>query len=73
MDRRASRKKQIPHEKRLCHRCHGTGRAPCAICGGSGEVAKGTDATGRPKFGRCEGCLGTRTARCPTCGGERFI
>ena len=32
---------QSPDMKRRCHRCHGTGRVPCTICGGKGEVPRG--------------------------------
>ena len=43
MERHSSKKKTAPQVKRPCHRCHGTGRAQCDICGGSGMVAKGKD------------------------------
>ena len=73
MEQSTSKKKTAPQVKRPCHRCHGTGRAQCEICGGSGQVAKGKDGMGRSQFGRCDGCMGTKTARCRTCGGERFV
>ncbi|SMC12344.1 hypothetical protein ROA7745_02169 [Roseovarius aestuarii] len=65
--------KQTPPIKRRCHRCHGSGRAPCEICGGKGEVPQGKDAYGNQKTGRCSGCFGSRTRRCATCNGEGFF
>ena len=59
--------------KRRCHRCHGSGRAPCQICNGSGQVLIGTDGQGKPRFDRCSGCFGVRTKRCTACGGEGFM
>lgn len=72
MENHTPRKKQMQHVKRKCHRCHGSGRAPCQICGGSGQVAQGRDDRGGPKFGRCEGCFGTKTRRCLMCSGTGF-
>lgn len=68
--KRAPKKAPMPHFKRQCIRCHGTGRAPCQICGGSGQVLSGVDITGMPRFGSCAGCMGTKLSRCPSCGGE---
>ncbi len=56
--------------KRRCHRCHGSGRAPCPICSGRGEVMQGTDVNGAPIFGQCEGCYGLKHVRCAHCSGE---
>ncbi len=56
-----------------CHRCSGTGFAPCRICGGAGKSMAGADLNGHPVFTRCEGCLGRRTSRCPQCHGQLFI
>jgi len=72
MKKHSARQNQVPHVKRRCHRCHGTGRAPCQICGGTGRVLKGTDINGYPQFQRCEGCFGNKTTRCSACGGEGF-
>ncbi len=66
-------KKQETPVRRRCHRCHGSGRAPCQICRGTGQVVTGTDARGRQTFDRCGGCFGVKTTRCPTCGGEGFL
>jgi hypothetical protein len=70
---RTSRMKQDAYEKQRCHRCRGYGDAPCRICGGAGQVLKGSTAGGHPQFGRCDGCLGRKMVRCPTCGGDRFV
>ena len=64
--------KAFPHVKQRCHRCHGSGRAKCPICNGTGEVVLGADVNGNAKFGRCSGCFGLKTTRCPTCNGEGF-
>ena len=66
-------KTDAPDVKRRCHRCHGSGRAPCQICNGSGQVRKGNDRQGRPHFERCEGCFGLKTTRCRVCSGEGFV
>ncbi|MDW4549005.1 hypothetical protein R5H32_06550 [Defluviimonas sp. D31] len=58
--------------KRRCHRCHGTGRVPCTICGGKGEVPRGMDHRGNPHFDRCTGCFGIKVSRCPSCRGDGF-
>jgi DnaJ-class molecular chaperone len=79
-NRKSSAAMQPPHQgkgtekpvKRRCHRCHGSGRVPCAICRGSGQVVKGVDMRGRQILDRCGGCFGLKTSRCPTCGGEGF-
>ncbi len=62
----------IPNFKRQCIRCHGTGRAPCQICNGTGQVLRGLEANGAPRFGGCTGCLGIKLAKCQSCGGEGF-
>lgn len=59
--------------QRRCHRCHGSGRAPCTICNGKGQSVKGRNLEGLPIFGQCEGCVGLKTSRCTSCGGERFL
>lgn len=59
--------------RRRCHRCHGSGRAPCRICAGKGEVMLGTDGQGRPRFGPCTGCMGLKHTRCSQCGGEGYV
>ena len=68
-----SRTTQSPPVKRRCHRCHGSGRAPCQICGGTGQVMMGTDGQGKPRFDRCNGCFGIKTTRCSACGGDGFL
>jgi DnaJ-class molecular chaperone len=72
MDLRSRKKKPPPEIKRQCHRCNGSGLAPCRICAGSGRVMIKKDINGTPQFDRCSGCLGRKTGRCPHCGGERF-
>lgn len=72
MAKTGSDKTQGAPVRRRCHRCHGSGRTPCLICGGRGEVLKSTDARGRPVYDRCGGCFGLKTMRCGTCGGEGF-
>ncbi len=67
-----NRKDQTPQVRRRCHRCHGSGRAPCPICGGTGQVMTGTDRQGKPRFDRCSGCFGLKNTRCSHCGGEGF-
>jgi len=59
--------------KRQCHRCRGTGLAPCRICAGSGRVMVGKNLNGSAIFDRCSGCLGRKTGRCSHCGGEKFV
>jgi len=66
-------KKKLQAIKRRCHRCYGSGNAPCQICGGSGEVLMGKDIHGKLKFGRCSSCYGTRTRRCSYCNGEGMV
>ncbi len=66
----APRKKQALYVKRRCHRCAGTGHAPCPICSGSGQAIKGKDFNGRLQFGRCDGCFGNKTRLCSACNGE---
>jgi hypothetical protein len=67
------KKTDHPVALRRCHRCQGSGQAPCRICGGSGRLLKGADSNGHPQFGRCEGCYGRKTTRCTTCNGQHFI
>ena len=61
---------QMPHQKLRCHRCLGSGRAPCQICRGRGEDIVGYDLNGQPRLQTCSGCYGTRTRLCSYCGGE---
>lgn len=70
MERYAPRKVQTPYLKRRCHRCRGTGLAPCPICGGTGQIYKGRDGFGKPKHDRCDGCFGVKSRRCSVCNGE---
>lgn len=70
---RTSRKSKAEHVPHRCHRCNGSGVAPCRTCGGTGRLMRGADANGRPTFGRCEGCYGRRTTRCTTCNGQLFV
>jgi hypothetical protein len=70
---RTSRQTEAPYERQRCNRCRGYGDAPCRVCGGAGQVLKGADADGHPRFGRCDGCFGRKMVRCPTCAGERFV
>jgi DnaJ-class molecular chaperone len=72
MEHNPSGKKTPPYVKRRCPRCHGTGRAPCQFCSGSGQTVKGRDAFGKAIYDRCVGCFGTKVRRCATCGGEGF-
>ncbi|NKX43213.1 hypothetical protein [Roseicyclus persicicus] len=67
------RKHQADTAPRRCHRCNGTGLAPCRVCGGSGKLLRGADRNGHPQFQRCDGCLGRKTTRCPTCHGQLFL
>jgi len=64
-----SRRKRAEHVLRRCHRCRGTGNAPCQICGGAGEVFRGRDLFGKAQHNRCAGCFGTKSTRCSTCAG----
>jgi len=73
MTTHARQPKPAQHVKRRCHRCHGTGRADCPICNGSGKVVQGTDVNGNPQFGPCSGCFGLKHTRCSVCAGEGFI
>ena len=66
------RKTKPPHVKQRCHRCRGSGRAPCPICQGTGQVFKTKDRLGAPVFGRCDGCFGAKTRICAHCSGEGF-
>ena len=66
-----AKKPQAP--RRSCHRCRGTGIAPCRVCGGRGQVACGRDGNGHPRLAACTGCMGRKTARCATCGGARLL
>lgn len=63
---------KTPPIKRRCHRCHGSGRTPCQICRGTGQVVRGADLRGKQILDRCGGCFGLKTTRCPTCGGDGF-
>lgn len=65
-----SRPEHQPAVKRRCHRCRGSGRAPCQICNGTGQVQQGKDQFGKQQFGTCGGCFGLKTTRCAICGGE---
>jgi len=67
------RKTKPADPPRRCHRCAGTGLAPCRVCGGSGKLMRGADANGRAVFGPCEGCYGRKTVRCQTCNGQLFL
>jgi CCR4-NOT transcription complex subunit 6 len=58
---------------RRCHRCNGTGLAPCRVCGGNGRLMMRTNRNGTPSFGRCEGCYGRKLVRCSTCCGQLFV
>lgn len=71
--RSGSRKTEASQVKRRCHRCQGTGREPCQICGGAGQIAKGKDVFGNTQYGRCDGCFGNKSRRCTACSGEGFI
>ncbi|MBF9031042.1 hypothetical protein HKCCE3408_11615 [Rhodobacterales bacterium HKCCE3408] len=71
--RPTSRRPDPPGEGRRCHRCAGSGRSPCSVCGGQGRTLKAYDRNGTPQFDRCDGCFGTRTARCSVCSGEGFL
>ncbi|MCR9151563.1 MAG: hypothetical protein NXH83_15435 [Rhodobacteraceae bacterium] len=73
MENFSPRKKPAEPVKRRCHRCRGTGRAPCPICGGAGQVPGGTDRQGNPQFVRCSGCFGARAMRCSQCGGDGYL
>jgi len=64
--------RQAEHHKQRCSRCRGSGRAPCSICNGRGEVMKGTDLRGLPTFIKCNGCFGLKSVRCSACAGEGF-
>jgi len=64
--------KSSDKHKQRCSRCRGSGRAPCSVCNGRGEVMKGTDLRGLPTFVKCNGCFGTKTIRCGACAGEGF-
>ena len=55
--------------QRRCYRCHGTGRAPCQGCGGSGRMTTSRDALGNVQAARCPQCYGNKVSRCRTCGG----
>ncbi|MBF9057982.1 hypothetical protein HKCCSP123_02185 [Rhodobacterales bacterium HKCCSP123] len=73
MTLRRSRKSKTKHVPHRCHRCNGTGIAPCRTCGGTGKLKRGADRNGHPAFGPCEGCYGRKTTRCPTCNGQVFV
>lgn len=66
-------KNQLVELNRRCHRCNGSGEAPCPICFGSGRVLKGRDRLGKPNMERCDGCLGRRTTKCSFCGSVGFV
>jgi hypothetical protein len=66
---RPHRKGQAQHVLRRCHRCRGTGRAPCQVCNGAGDVLRGRDLFGKAQYSKCGGCFGTRSCRCSTCAG----
>ena len=70
---RKSRKSKAEDAPHRCHRCNGTGVAPCRTCGGTGKLFRGADRNGRSTYDRCEGCFGRKTTRCPTCLGQLFI
>lgn len=67
------RKSRQAHPWRRCHRCRGTGFAPCQICNGSGAVAKGRDLFGNVQFGGCSGCHGMKNRKCTNCGGTGLL
>ncbi|MDH5799144.1 MAG: hypothetical protein OEZ19_11305 [Paracoccaceae bacterium] len=67
------KKKDEEIVKRRCHRCHGSGRMACTICGGQGRIQTSKDIYGKPIMTRCNGCFGTRAVRCTTCAGEGFM
>ncbi len=73
MNMHTRKRTKTPEVKRQCHRCHGSGLAPCRICAGRGKVMSGKDLNGMPKFINCTGCMGRKTGRCPKCNGERFV
>ena len=73
MERNMLGQKNDASAKRRCHRCRGSGRAPCQICNGAGQMLKGKDHLGKPKFDRCDGCFGMKTTRCAVCNGEGMI
>lgn len=58
---------------RRCHRCRGSGRMPCQICNGAGEIRVGTDRTGKVLVENCAGCYGSKTSRCSICGGLGLV
>jgi hypothetical protein len=68
-----ARKTKPVDSPRRCHRCNGTGQAPCRVCGGSGKLLRGADFNGHPTFGPCEGCFGRKMVRCQTCNGQLFV
>jgi DnaJ-class molecular chaperone len=72
VDRQRNFRKTVQPTRR-CHRCNGSGIAPCRICGGSGQVLKGRSINGAPEFIRCDGCYGRKSGRCSACHGQRFI
>ena len=67
------RKTKVEAPPRRCHRCNGTGTAPCRVCGGSGKLMRGADINGRPQFGQCEGRFGRKMVRCQTCNGQLYV
>lgn len=67
-----SRKRVMPYKHR-CGRCVSTGRLPCEICNGRGEVSVGSDAYGNLKYARCSGCFGLKIMRCKNCGGVGYV
>ncbi|QFT79379.1 hypothetical protein FIU89_02055 [Roseovarius sp. THAF27] len=58
---------------RRCHRCAGSGQAPCQVCFGHGTTHRRTDRFGKPVHDRCDGCFGRKTTRCGLCNGDGFI
>lgn len=70
---RTMKKAKTDAPPRRCHRCNGSGVAPCRVCGGTGKLMRGADANGRPMFGQCQGCFGRKMMRCQTCNGQLFL
>lgn len=59
-------------QMRRCHRCTGSGQAPCQVCFGKGTTHRRLDRFGKPIHDRCDGCFGRKTTRCGLCNGAGF-